>query len=94
MLTRLKVRIVPNARRNEIASISQEEVRLKVHAPAQDGKANAELVRFLSESVGCPRSDIAIIRGEKARDKVIEIAGVSVEEVWERLRRRKQEARS
>jgi uncharacterized protein len=94
MLTRLKVRIVPKARRNEIASISEEVVRLKVHAPAQDGKANAELVRFLSESVGCPRSDIAIIRGEKARDKVIEIAGVSVEEVWKRLRRRKQEARS
>jgi uncharacterized protein len=85
MLTRLKVRVVPNARRSEVTGLSGEEVRLKVQAPAQEGKANVEVIRFLAELIDCPRSKIAIIRGEKARNKLVEISGVSPEEVWKRL---------
>jgi uncharacterized protein len=92
MLTRLKVRVVPNARRNEVAGFSGEEVRLKVHAPAQDGKANAEVIRFLAELIDCPRSKIAIIQGEKTRNKVIEISGLAGDEVWKRLGARRLKA--
>jgi uncharacterized protein len=85
MQTTLKVPVIPNARRNELAAISQDDVRLKVQAPAQDGKANAEVIRLLAELVGCHKSSIAIKRGERARHKIVEIAGVSSEEVWRRL---------
>lgn len=85
MLTTLKVRVVPNARRSELAAISQDEVRLKVQAPAQDGKANAELIRLLAQLIDCHKSSIAIKRGEKSRNKIIEIAGVSPEEVGRKL---------
>jgi uncharacterized protein len=69
MLTRLKVRVVPDARRNEIAGFFQGEVRLKVRASAQEGKANAEVIRFLAELIDCQRSKIAIKQGEKAAIK-------------------------
>jgi uncharacterized protein (TIGR00251 family) len=85
MRTTLKVRVIPNARRNELSAISQDEVRLKIQAPAQDGKANTEVIRFLAELIDCQKSRIAIKRGEKARNKTIEIAGISPEEVRRKL---------
>jgi uncharacterized protein len=94
MLSRLKVRVVPNARRNEVAGFSGGVVRLKVHAPAQDGKANAEAIRFLAELIDCPRSKIAIVQGEKTRNKVIEISGLTGDEVWRRLERSSEDRRA
>ena len=85
MLTTLKVHVIPNARRNELSAISREEIRLKVRAQAQDGKANAEVIRFLAELIDCQKSRIAIKRGEKTRIKIIEIAGISREAVWGKL---------
>ena len=95
MLTRLKVRVVPDARRNEIAGFFQGEVRLKVKASAQEGKANAEVIRFLAELIDCQRSKIAIKQGEKSRNKMIEITDVNPEEVQRKLemhRKQKPEA--
>jgi uncharacterized protein len=86
MPTTLNVRVIPNARRNEIASLAQGEVRLKIQAPAQDGKANAEMIRFLSVLIDCPKSEIAIKRGEKSRKKIVEVEGMSAEEVWLKLK--------
>jgi uncharacterized protein (TIGR00251 family) len=85
MLTTLKVRVIPNARRNTVTVISRDEVRLKIQAPAQDGKANAEAIRFLAELIDWQKSKITIRQGEKTRNKIIEIAGVNSEEVWRRL---------
>jgi uncharacterized protein len=85
MLTTLKVRVIPNARRSELSAVSSDEVRLKIQAPAQDGKANAEVIRYLAELIDCQRSGITIKRGEKARIKIIEITGVTPEEVRRKL---------
>jgi uncharacterized protein (TIGR00251 family) len=85
MRTTLKVRVIPNARRNEVAGLAPDGVRLKVHAPARDGKANAEMIRFLAQLIDCQKSRIAIKRGDKSRDKIIEIEGASPEIVWRKL---------
>ena len=85
MLITLKVRIIPDAPRNELIAVVHDEVRIKIHAPAHDGKANAEVIRFLAELIDCQRSRITIKRGEKARNKIIEIMGVSPEEVRRKL---------
>lgn len=57
----------------------------RVRAQVQDGKANAEVIRFLAQLIDCPQSRIAIKRGEKARIKIIEIAGINPEAVWGKL---------
>jgi uncharacterized protein len=85
MVTKLKVRVTPNARSNQLVGRSMDEVRVKIQAPAQDGKANAALVRFLCELLGCRKSQIQIIQGEKARIKTLEITGLDAPEVWRRL---------
>ena len=43
----------------------------KLAAPPVDGKANAEIERFLAQSLGIPRSDVAVIRGASSRDEVV-----------------------
>jgi|HubBroStandDraft_2_1064218.scaffolds.fasta_scaffold1285255_1 uncharacterized protein (TIGR00251 family) len=86
MLIRLKVRVIPNARKNEVAACTGDEIRLKVKAPAVDGKANAALIEYLSELANVPRSRIAIKAGEKARTKIIEIDGPSSDQVLARVK--------
>jgi uncharacterized protein (TIGR00251 family) len=86
MLIRLKVRVIPNARKNEVAACTGDEIRLKVKAPAVDGKANAVLIEYLSELANVPRSRIAIKAGEKARTKIIEIDGPSSDQVLARVK--------
>lgn len=43
-----------------------------------EGEANAELVAFLAKRLGVPKSAVTIVRGESARRKVVEVAGVGV----------------
>jgi uncharacterized protein (TIGR00251 family) len=86
MLIRLKVRVTPNARKNEVTVCNGDEIRLKVKAPAVDGKANAALIEYLAELTDMPRSKIQIKAGEKARIKVVELEGHSPEEVRARIR--------
>jgi len=86
MLTRLKVRVTPNARKNAVVSWTEDEIRLKIKAPAVEGKANAALVEYLSELTNVPRSKIQLKAGEKARIKLIEIDGPAPDEVRDQIR--------
>ena len=65
----------PNARRSEAVGLHGAALKVKIAAPAVDNKANAELIEFLSESLGIPRSAIVISRGATSRRKVVEIKG-------------------
>ncbi len=69
---RLNVRVIPNARQNKIV---QEENRSRVYltAPPVEGKANKALIEFLAGHFGVKKRQINIIRGEKSRDKLVEI---------------------
>ena len=86
MLTRLKVRVTPNARKNMVVSWTEDEIRLKIKAPAVEGKANAALIEYLSELTDLPRSKIEVKAGEKSRIKLIEIEGPAPDEVRARIR--------
>jgi|HubBroStandDraft_4_1064222.scaffolds.fasta_scaffold161126_3 uncharacterized protein (TIGR00251 family) len=86
MLTRLKVRVTPNARKNAVVLWTDDELRLKVKAPAIDGKANAALIEYLSELTGAPRSKIQLLAGEKTRIKLVEIEGPAPDEVRSRIK--------
>ncbi len=68
----LNVRVIPNAKKN---AVSEERGKLKVHvsAPALDGKANKAMIEVLAEHFKTKKSDVRIVRGEKSREKVVEI---------------------
>ncbi|GMO47241.1 MAG: DUF167 family protein YggU [Termitinemataceae bacterium] len=52
---------------------SGHQLKIKIAAQPEDGKANAALIRFLSKQLACPKSEIAIINGEKSRCKTIKL---------------------
>jgi len=68
----IHVRVVPNAKRNEISE-KAGKLKVRVTAPAVDGKANKASVKVLAEYFKVKKRNIRIIRGEKSREKVIEV---------------------
>ena len=82
---RISVRIRSNAVRNEVVGLTSGVWQIRVSAPPVKGKANKELIAFLSRLLGVSKSRIGIIRGHTARDKVIAINGLSREEIMKRL---------
>jgi uncharacterized protein (TIGR00251 family) len=74
--TRLTVRVQPNAVRNMLLALNDGVLRVKIKAPPVEGKANRELVDFLSGVLGIRKSDIRIEKGLVGRNKVITIFGL------------------
>jgi len=75
---RLTLHIQPRASRTELAGRHGDALKIRLAAPPVEGAANAELVAFLAERLGVPRSAVAIRHGETGRRKIIEITGLNV----------------
>jgi uncharacterized protein (TIGR00251 family) len=73
----LQVRATPGAKRSEVVGVVEGRLRVRVRAPAVEGKANVELVRQLAAWVGVRRSAVTITRGEHAREKSVHVVGIS-----------------
>ncbi|MDO8499086.1 MAG: DUF167 domain-containing protein [bacterium] len=71
---RLSVRVTPNSHRDEIIGVTADGfLKIKLAAPAVDGKANAGLIKFLAVEYKKPKNKIKIISGLTSRKKIIEI---------------------
>ncbi len=81
----LRVRVQPRAARDRVAGFREGVLRLSVTAPPADGKANAAVLALLAGALETPKSGLAIVRGHAARDKVVAVASLTLEEVQERL---------
>ena len=82
---KISLRVYPNASRNEMVGFADRVFRVRVSAPPIKGKANKELVTFLSGLLGVGKGSVNIIKGHTIRNKVVTIAGLSQEEVMKRL---------
>jgi hypothetical protein len=81
----ISIRVQPRARRDEIASIREGVVVVRVTAPPLEGRANDAVARVLAERLGVRAAAVKIVRGERARDKVVVIEGLSRAEVEQAL---------
>ncbi len=81
----LELKTIPNAPRDEIAGWLGEALKVKVHAPALDGRANDALLAFLADKLGVPRRAVVLARGDKSRHKVVRIDGLTLAEAKARL---------
>lgn len=84
-VAKVRLRVVPNAKRSEIAGLLGESIKVKVGAPAIDGKANEALFEFLSEVLQVPVCSLGFAAGDKSRDKTIQVDGLTYEEATRRL---------
>jgi hypothetical protein len=71
---RLQIHCQPGAKRSEVSGVHGDCLRVRVAAPAVEGKANAALITHLAEAFGVPKRAVTIVRGETARRKTVRIA--------------------
>jgi uncharacterized protein (TIGR00251 family) len=84
-MARLTVKVHPRAKRTAITGRLAAAWKLDLAAPPVDGKANAECLRFFAELAGVARRNVRIVTGETGRMKLVEIEGISQEEIERRL---------
>lgn len=77
----IRVHVIPNAKVDKVAGEHGDAIKIKLRAPAVEGKANAALRRFLAEKLSIPQRAIVLDHGEKSRDKVIRIDALSEETI-------------
>ena len=65
----------PGAKRSEVAGLHGERLKIRIAAPALDGRANDALVAFLAGELGVARGRVAVARGERSRDKLVAVTG-------------------
>ncbi len=82
---RLPVKVTPNAGRSEITGLIEGVLEVRVVAPPVAGRANRELIVLLSKALGVSKSYIGIVSGRTSRRKVIEVAGLTRQEILKRL---------
>ncbi len=82
----LELKTIPNAPRDEIAGWLGGALKVKVRAPAVEGRANDALLAFLAAKLGVPRRAVTLIRGDKSRHKAVRIDGIDLAAVESRLR--------
>jgi len=75
----ITVKATPRANKTELRGIENDCLCVRLHAPPNDGKANAALCEFLSDILDIPKRDILFVAGETSRHKRLLLRGVSVE---------------
>ena len=66
-----KCRAQPGASKSSISGLYGDALKITLKAPPVDGKANEELIKFLSKSLDIPKSYVSILSGETNRSKLI-----------------------
>ena len=86
----LAVRAQPGAKKTVIAGVHGEgaamQLKIAVHAPPLEGRANAALIAFLAETFSVPKKSIELVSGVTARSKVFLLRGVSMAQAENILR--------
>jgi hypothetical protein len=67
--------VQPGASRSEFAGRHGDRVKVRLAAPAVDGRANEALIEFLAAHYGVRKRDVRILSGLKSRQKRVEIDG-------------------
>ncbi len=68
-----------------MAGERQGALLVRLNAAPVEGQANRALLRLLARVLGVPASAVRLVRGAKARDKLIEVSGLGRADVLARL---------
>jgi len=86
---RLKLRVTPKSRADEILGLREDGVlHVRVSAAPEEGKANEAVLGLLSRALGLPKSAVRLKGGAASRDKWIELDGIDAAELERRLGRK------
>jgi uncharacterized protein len=78
----ITVRVVPRSSKVGISEILTDgTLKIRLSAAPIDGRANDELIKMLSKTFGCPKSNIEIIVGSSNKTKLVAIYGLDPDSV-------------
>ena len=85
----LAVRAQPGAKKTAITGVYGEgpaaQLKIAVHAPPLEGRANQALIAFLAETFAVPKNAVELVSGELSRSKVIILRGVTLAQAETKL---------
>jgi uncharacterized protein (TIGR00251 family) len=84
---RLKLRVVPGARRDGVLGAHGDALRVAVRAVAEKGRANEAVMHLLAAALGLAPGSVALVAGFSGRSKIVEVRGLAAEELRTRLER-------
>ncbi len=77
---------MPRARANVLSGDGSGGLRARLTAPPVDGAANRALLDLVARALRVKRADLEVVRGERARDKLVAVHGLAETEVAARVR--------
>lgn len=81
----LAIKTIPNAPRSAVVGWLGAALKVKIHAPPVDGRANDALCEFLAEQLGLPRRAVTLVQGNTSRQKLVRIEGLTLQDVKNKL---------
>jgi len=81
----IAIKAIPNAPRSEVIGWLGDALKVKVHAPPVEGRANEVLCDFLADELDLPRRAVTVLRGDTSRQKVLRFDGLSLAELKAKL---------
>jgi uncharacterized protein (TIGR00251 family) len=82
---RIVTRVQPNASRNQALGFKNGVLHIRIAAPPTKGKANHELIKFLSDILGVNKSNLIIEKGMTSQTKTIAIKGLQQKQAMRQL---------
>jgi uncharacterized protein (TIGR00251 family) len=81
----IEIRVIPRARKTELAGSRHSALLVRLAAPPVDGAANEALISFIAERLRVPVRSVRIVAGERSRQKRLLVAGLRADDVRARL---------
>jgi uncharacterized protein (TIGR00251 family) len=75
----VRLRVQPRSRTERLEGLHGDQLRMRLTAPPVEGAANAACIALLAKTLGVRRSQVQIRSGTKGRDKLVHIAGITLE---------------
>lgn len=82
----LKIHVTPRGSKNIVIGWRDDVLCVKLTAPPVEGAANTLLVKYIAETLGIKKQDIELKSGEKSREKILRIVGLTRQDIEERLK--------
>lgn len=78
------ITVTPKSSRS-LVKLQDGIIRVFLHSPPSEGKANRECIEVISKTLKIAKSKVSIEKGERGRNKKILVMGMSIDEVMERI---------
>jgi len=76
-----KIKVQPRSSRNQIVGVQGDVLKIKLTAPPVDGEANDVCIKYIAHILNIPRSRVTIVTGITSHYKVIEIEGITKDDI-------------